>query len=214
MSERPHDQPGNDPDAFSGKVEWLYDTLDETAPRQGGRPRRGLPCGTLLVLLVGLLMLATVAFLLLGPPLPAAEESTPTPSPTATVTLPTPEPTVTRVIFPSPTAAPAPPAPATFAVGERVAISNTGPQGVRLRAGAGLDFLTQGIYYDGDPFFIMPGSEPEAGYPVENDGYIWWRLRADDGLIGWTAEQFLRPAPLVTPTPPLTPTLPVTPTPP
>ena len=71
-------------------MEWLYDTLDDTTPRAGQRPRRGLPCGTLLLLLVGLLILAGVAFLLVGPPLPAAVEPTPTPTPTATVALPTP----------------------------------------------------------------------------------------------------------------------------
>ncbi len=205
MSDRPLDQSSPEPDAFSGKVEWLYDTLDETAPRQNGRPRRGLPCGTLLVLLGGLLILAILAFLLMGPPLPAAVEPTPTPSPTATVVLPTPQPTVTRVVVPTVTALPAPTAQAAFSVGDRVVIASTGPQGVRLRAGAGLDFLTQGIYYDGDPFFIMPGSEPDDAYPVENDDYLWWRLRASDGLIGWTAEQFLKPAPLVTPTPSVAP---------
>ena len=205
MSDRSPDQSGNEADAFSGKVEWLYDTLDDTTPRQNGRPRRGLPCGTLLVLLVGLLTLALLAFLLLGPPLPAAVESTPTPSPTATVVLPTPEPTVTRVVIPTATALAAPTAQAAFSVGDRVVIASTGPQGVRLRAGAGLDFLTQGIYYDGDPFFIMPGSELDSVYPVENDGYLWWRLRASDGLIGWTAQQFLKPAPLVTPTPSVAP---------
>jgi hypothetical protein len=201
MSDRPNDQPGNDPEVFSGKMEWLYDTLDDTAPQQGRRPRRGLPCGTLLLLLVGLLILASLAFLLVGPPLPAAEEPTPTATPTATVVLPTPQPTVTPVVIPTATPPSAPTPEAAFAVGDRVMISSTGPQGVRLRAGAGLDFLTQGIYYDGDPFFVMPGSEPDSAYPVESDGYTWWRLRAADGLIGWTVEEFLAAAPLVAQTP-------------
>ncbi len=68
MSDRPQDQSGNEPDAFSGKVEWLYDTLEDTTPRAGPRPRQGVPGGTLFLLLVGLLMLAGVAFLLIGPP--------------------------------------------------------------------------------------------------------------------------------------------------
>lgn len=204
MSDRPQNQSGNEPDAFSGKVEWLYDTLEDTTPRAGQRPRRGLPCGTLFLLLVGLLVLAAVAFLLLGPPLPAAVEPTPTATPTATVALPTAVPTVTPVVIPTPTAPGAPTPETEFSIGERVVIASTGPSGVRLRAGAGLDFLTQGIYNDGDPFFVMPGSDPESDYPVENDGYMWWRVRAADGLIGWTVQQFLRPAPLITPT--LTPT--------
>ncbi len=205
MSDRPQDPSASEPDAFSGKVEWLYDTLDDTTPRAGQRPRRGLPCGTLLLLLVGLLILAGMAFLLVGPPLPAAEEATPTPTPTATVTLPTAQPTVTPVVVPTPTAPGTPTPQAEFSIGERVVIASTGPSGVRLRAGAGLDFLTQGIYNDGDPFFVMPGSDPDVPYPVESDGYTWWRVRAADGLIGWTAQQFLKPAPLVTPTPSATP---------
>lgn len=201
MAERPQDQSGNEPEAFSGKMEWLYDTLDGATPQTGRRPRRGVPCGTLLLLFLGLLILAGVAFLLLGPPLPASVAPLPTNTPTATVALPTAQPTVTPVIIPSPTPTATPGPQAAFAVGERVIIANTGPSGVRIRAGAGLDFITQGIYNDGDPFFIMPGSDPEAAYPAASDGYVWWRVRAADGLIGWTAEQFLAPAPLVVTTP-------------
>ncbi len=182
-------------------MEWLYDTLEDTPAQTGQRPRRGFPCFTLILLFFGLLILGGVAFLLIGPPLPAAEEPTLTPTPTATVALPTAEPTVTPVVVPSATPQPSPTPIAAFAIGERVVIASTGPQGVRLRAGAGLDFLTQGIYYDGDPFFVMPHSDSDADYPVQNDSYIWWRLRAADGLIGWMAQQFLQPAPLVTPTP-------------
>lgn len=205
MADRPQDRSGSEPEAFSGKMEWLYDTLDDVAPQAGQRPRRGLPCGTLLLLLLGLLILAGVGFLLLGPPLPAAVAPLPTNTPTATVVLPTAVPTATPAIVPSPTASATLAPAAEFAVGERVVIANTGPSGVRLRAGAGLDFITQGIYNDGDPFFVMPGSDPDAAYPVESDGYTWWRVRAADGLIGWTAQQFLDPAPLATPTPAATP---------
>jgi hypothetical protein len=205
MSDRPQDPSGNEPDAFSGKVEWLYDTLEDTSPRAGQRPRQGLPCGTLLLLLVGLLILAGIAFLLVGPPLPTAVEPAPTSTPTATVALPTSAPTITPLVIPSPTAAATPTPEAEFVVGERVVIVSTGSSGVRLRAGAGLNFLTQGIYNDGDPFFVMPGSDPDEVYPVENDGYTWWRVRAADGLIGWTVQEFLEPAPLITPTPSATP---------
>lgn len=204
MADRPHDQSGNEPEAFSGKMEWLYDTLDSTTPQAGQGPRRGLPCGTLLVLLLGLLILAGVGFLLLGPPLPAAVAPLPTNTPTATVALPTVAPTVTPVVIPSPTPSATPAPAAAFVVGERVVITNTGPSGVRLRSGAGLDFITQGIYNDGDPFFVMPGSDPDSAYPVESDGYTWWRVRAADGLIGWMAQEFLQPAPLVATTPTVT----------
>ena len=183
-------------------MEWLYDTMDQKDPERGPKPRRGFPCATVLLLLVGVAIIAGVMVLLFGPPL-AATEPEATSTPTATLALPTPTaiqtprpvllPTASTVITTSPQT--------TFAIGDRVVITGTGERGVRIRAGAGLGFLTQGIYQDGDAFFIMPGSEPEVSYPVEVDGYIWWRLRAVDGLIGWAAEDFLLPAPLVTDTP-------------
>ena len=69
-------------------MEWLYDTLDDTTPSAGGRPRRGMPCASLLILFFGLLILGAVAFLLIGPPLPAAEEPTPTATPGASAGAP------------------------------------------------------------------------------------------------------------------------------
>lgn len=205
MSDRPLSNPGNEQEPFAGHIEWLHDTLETTTPQTGVRPRRGIPWGTLLILLFGLLILGSVAFLLAGPLLPVALQPTPTLTPTATVLLPTAQPTATLLLIPTPTPSTTPAPPSAFAVGDRVVIASAGASGVRLRAGAGLDFITQGIYNDGDAFFVMPGSEPEASYPVTGDGYTWWRVRAaGDGLIGWTVEEFLTAAPLITTTLPIT----------
>ena len=205
MPDRYENQPTEQPEAFSGQVEWLYDTLDQKQPQVDRRPRRGFPCGSFLILSAGLAILAGLAWLLFGQPLSANVPTPATSTPTLTVALPSPSPTAASVVLPTPTPTAPPTAEASFEVGERVAIGNTGSQGVRVRAGAGLGFLTQGIYYDGDTFIVMPNSDTQASYPVEVDEYTWWRLRAADGLIGWTVEDFLVPAPLIlqtaTPTP-------------
>ena len=201
MSDRPENNPNEPRENYSGKMEWLYDTMDQTPPKAGKRPRRGFPCGTLILLFVGVAVIAAVLWMLIGPPLRANEMPTPTATATATLAMPTPLPSATPRLIPSPTASPAATAESAFAVGDRVVISGTSSQGVRIRAGAGVDFLTQGIYYDGDAFFVLPNSDPQASYPVENDGYVWWRLRAADGLIGWTVEEFLDRAPLLVETP-------------
>lgn len=201
MSDRPENNPSEARENYSGKMEWLYDTMDQTPPKAGKRPRRGFPCGTLILLFVGVAVIAVVLWMLIGPPLRAVDTPTATPTATATLTMPTPLPSATPRVVPSPTASAEATPQSVFAVGDRVVINGTSSQGVRIRAGAGTDFLTQGIYYDGDAFFVLPNSDPQASYPVDSDGYRWWRLRAADGLIGWTVESFLKKAPLLVETP-------------
>ncbi|MER2599377.1 MAG: SH3 domain-containing protein [Caldilineales bacterium] len=201
MSDRPTASSSAQSEAFDGKMEWLYDTLDSTPAQQGNRPRRGLPWGSLLLLFIGLLLLGAVAFLLLGPPLPGAVTPTATPTLTPTVALPTPQPTVTPFVLPTETPVTLPTPNGPFAVGDRVVISSAGYQGVRMRAGAGLSFLTRGVYYVGSTLFVLPPEDVTAPYPVPSDGYNWWRVRDDKDLNGWVAEVFLEPAPLLAPTP-------------
>ena len=201
MSDRPDNNPSEPRENYSGKMEWLYDTMDQTPPKAGKRPRRGFPCGTFILLFVGVAVIAAVLLMLIGPPLRAVESPSPTPTTTATLAMPTTPPSATPRVIPSPTAPVEETPKAAFAVGDRVVISGTSSQGVRIRAGAGTDYLTQGIYYDGDAFFVLPNSDPQASYPVESDNYRWWRLRAADGLIGWTVESFLEKAPLLSETP-------------
>ncbi|MEA3338116.1 MAG: hypothetical protein U9R25_19685 [Chloroflexota bacterium] len=182
-------------------MEWLYDTLDETPAEVGPGPRGSFPFATFLLLGIGLAVIAVAAWLLFGTPSPVSTAPETTPSPSATVLLPTQVPAQ----LPAATASvettleleALPTSEFIFEIGERVIISGTGDRGIRLRSGASLNFLTQGIYYDNDAFFVMPGSDPNADYPVEADGYVWWRIRAIDGLIGWTVEDFLLYRPLV-----------------
>lgn len=203
---RPDQQP---PELESGAVEWLYDTLDETTPVGGRAERRRFPWLALTMLFVGVLVIGGTLWLLLGPSLqgPGSAGLAKTPTPTVT---PWPSPTRRPMVTASPTpvlATTAEPGIETaFEIGNRVVITGTGDRGLRLRAGAGLDFVTLEVFQDGDVFYIMPGLEEDEDYPVESEGYVWWRLRSPDDLVGWTVEEFLLAAPLVDAEPTVTPT--------
>ncbi|RME59666.1 MAG: hypothetical protein D6790_10375 [Caldilineae bacterium] len=106
------------------------------------------------------------------------------------------EPTPTPIVTPEPTPTPT---PALLEPGQRVVVGNTDGFGIRLRAEPGTGALTLAIYEDGTPFVVLdPGSEYDA-YPVEVDGYRWYRLRVADNpqdqLVGWAAGDFLLPEP-------------------
>ena len=148
MPDRYENQSTEQPEAFSGQMEWLYDTMDQKQPQADRRPRRGFPCGTFLILGIGLAILAGLSWLLFGQPLSADVPPPATNTPTLTVALPSPSATTLPVVLPTTTPTARPTLEAAFEVGDRVAIGNTSSQGVRVRAGAGLSFLTQGIYYD------------------------------------------------------------------
>jgi hypothetical protein len=99
----------------------------------------------------------------------------PTEEPTATAIPPTPTPTPIPVLQP----------------GQRVQIANTDGEGIRFRADASTESLTQEIYNDGTRFTVLEPSGDYDGYPVEAQGFRWYRLQADDGLVGWTVYEFL-----------------------
>jgi hypothetical protein len=96
---------------------------------------------------------------------------------------PTPEPTATPVV--------------PLQVGQRVVVGNTSNQGIRLRADAGLESVTQEIYLDGRIFEVLEPGDGYAGYPVNKDGYEWYRIRVaddpEDQLVGWTVRDYLSP---------------------
>lgn len=198
-------QPTPDPTVEPGAMEWLVDTLDENAASSQPRGCR-VPLLALLALFAGILVIGGLIWLLIGPPLSASLPFGPEPTATPTMTpiafaeqptpTPIPSPTLTPTATPNPDLA--------FQIGARVAITGTGTRGVRLRAGPGLSFVTLEVYQDGDAFFVMPGDDDSEAYPVLGDDLSWWRLRAPDGLIGWTVEDFLVEAPLVGTTPTVT----------
>lgn len=113
--------------------------------------------------------------------------ATPMPEPTATlaptamaVATPTAVPTDTPV--PVPTATPVP----VVMPGIQVVVQGTEGQQLRLRAGPALENVTLRILDEGTKLKVLEG--PEA-----SDGFQWWRVETEDGLIGWVAGNWLVP---------------------
>ncbi|MFZ1756795.1 MAG: hypothetical protein WAU10_23800 [Caldilineaceae bacterium] len=91
------------------------------------------------------------------------------------------------------------PAPAAsdsrLSAGMQVIVANTNGQGIRLRSTPGTAALTLGIYNDGAPFLVLSPGGDYGDYPVQADGYLWYRIRVvndpADQLVGWAAGDFL-----------------------
>jgi len=97
-------------------------------------------------------------------------------------------------VAPSATAT-AEPQTARLSAGLRVAVGNTKGQGIRLRSAPSTNSLTLGIYNDGASFLVLPPGGDYGDYPVEADGYFWYRIRViedpADQLVGWAVGDFL-----------------------
>ncbi len=171
-----------------------YAPFDELSPVEatpaGARRRLGRT-GPFWIMIVALAAIVVLAIALPDREQTPAVENTP-----AVANVPAAEAPEAAVVgsptpAPTPTATPIP----LLTPGQRVIVGNTDGQGIRLRGSPGLNGLTLAIYDDGQPFEVLePGSE-YAAYPVEVDGYRWYRLRvADDPtdqLVGWAAGDFL-----------------------
>lgn len=66
-------------------------------------------------------------------------------------------------------------------------VTGTGAYGLRLRFGAGSDFVTIRILTDGDMLLVLDASE-------KAEGETWWRVQDDLGNVGWVAQSYLKPA--------------------
>ena len=117
------------------------------------------------------------------------------------------EPAVQQVVSETPTAqlptaTPGPtttPAPIELPINANVIVSDTEGEGVLLRADPGRSGLLIEIIEEGTTLVVLeaePDSEHEE-YPVEKDGYFWYRMRvpgkvdgAGNPLIGWSASDF------------------------
>ena len=86
------------------------------------------------------------------------------------------------------------PAPVELAIGGNVVVDNTDGEGIRLRNGPGLESLTLAIIDDGTPFIVLDTDGEQENYPVEADGFLWYRVRATTGAEqeGWAASAFFR----------------------
>jgi len=142
-----------------------------------------------MLVIASMLLCASLAYILvLRPaaaplnPSSATAALTIIPAPTST---PRPLPPTLTPIPPTPTVSPTP-APGEIAVGVYVQISNTGEEGLNIRAEPGLssEVLFSGL--DAEAFKVTDG-------PVDADGYTWWRLTAsyDETRTGWAAQDYL-----------------------
>lgn len=66
-------------------------------------------------------------------------------------------------------------------------------QQVRLYSDATAGATVMNVYAPGARFTVLDPSGDYAVYPVERDGRVWYRLRAPDGLVGWSAVDQLGP---------------------
>lgn len=165
---------------------------DEQAP-----PRRSV-----LPWIAGGVVVALVALALIwGASGVGRSEPTPTPvvtvpsvfQTTVTPTLVSPL-VLTATVTVSTTQAPVVPA-GPIAAGVTVRVINSAPEGVSLRAGGGTNYARLTTLTDG---MLLTVLEPPAGfneaYPSPADGYTWWRVRLENGTVGWIADNWLEAA--------------------
>lgn len=186
-------------DGADGAEEWANEPVfaEEDAPRRPG----------FLTWIAGGAVLALIVLALIWG-VSGIGRVEPTATPTATqikVFQATPTPTVLAGVVMTPTASlpitgteatatPAPIVGAQIRVGGRVRIINADPEGISMRFGPGQNNQRMTTLHDGVELTVM---EPPSGYadpyPTTADGFTWWRLRQDDGTIGWAAENWLQP---------------------
>ena len=67
-------------------------------------------------------------------------------------------------------------------VSEKAEVYSTGGDRLNLRSGPGLDFEIVDKLEMGELVTLLEG-------PHKSDGYAWWRVRNDEGVIGWAVER-------------------------
>lgn len=181
-------------DVAHSQVGWETGTLDGAAAQTPTR-RLGRPIPGWMILSAGAVVVLLVLWYALGRE--TTDEpvvlATPASGVVGSVVLATPE---AESAAAEPTAPPADPAPdVSLSAGMHVAVANTSGQGIRLRSSPGTGALTLGIYNDGAPFLVLSPGGDYGDYPVEADGYFWYRIRVvndpADQLVGWAAGDFL-----------------------
>ena len=115
-------------------------------------------------------------------PIADAPEQDATPTIPPVVTLP-PTPTV------PPTDTPVPVAPTELAPAVYAEVTGTEGAGVSLRAGPGTNNARLSVAAEGSLVLVLDGPRDD-----ENLGeFVWWLVRDEDGIEGWTVQDFLSP---------------------
>ena len=75
-----------------------------------------------------------------------------------------------------------------FALGMSIKVSGTGNEGLRMRAGAGIDQQTMYVAQEGESFQIIEG-------PMIQDSLIWWKIQSlnEPGKTGWSVQDYMAP---------------------
>ncbi|MDP2598571.1 MAG: Ig-like domain-containing protein [Candidatus Liptonbacteria bacterium] len=71
-----------------------------------------------------------------------------------------------------------------FSIGDRVEVMTGSTLGLHVRASSSISASIIGTEMDGSFGTIIGG-------PVSSGSYTWWRVKYDDGITGWSAEDFL-----------------------
>lgn len=127
-------------------------------------------------------------------------EGTPTPNAATVAFQQTMEAMKTRAATPTPvppTPTPTPTPEPKLVVGRKAVVTGSEPEGLLLRGGPGRESPALVILKDGTILELLPKPANVAQYPVEADGYTWWRVRVlsgvEKGLAGWVAADWLEP---------------------
>ena len=147
-----------------------------------------------LAILAAILTFVIVWFGFVAPSLGARGVAAYTPTPTATPTTPLPTglppvpptsvPTTAPTNTPEPTRAPS----AGIAVGGKVRVTGTGAARLNIRQAPGTTAAVVARAEDGHAFTVLEG-------PQNADGYVWWKVQDDQGVVGWAAANWLEPIP-------------------
>lgn len=122
----------------------------------------------------------------LAPTQPIVEATQPT---AATPTIP-PVVTLEPTLTPTPTLTPIPVVPSELAPNVYAQITGTDGSGVSVRAGPGTNNARMTIAPEGSLVLILEGPREDEN----QDDFIWWFVRAEDGTEGWTVQEFLIPS--------------------
>jgi hypothetical protein len=122
----------------------------------------------------------------LAPTQPIVEATQPA---AATPTIP-PVVTLEPTLTPTPTLTPVPVAPSELAPNVYAQITGTDGSGVSVRAGPGTNNARLTIAPEGSLVLILEGPRADEN----QDDYIWWFVRAEDGTEGWTVQEYLIPS--------------------